>query len=77
MPRYILQQLDIHDPAMIKVASGVEVATMAWAVGTNPMGIGLSFEMRCLAGGLVWIGYEHLLQPATHQQALRSSSRRL
>mgnify|MGYP006892623661 CR=1 FL=1 len=77
MPRYILQQLDIHDPTMIKVASGVEVATMAWAVGTNPMGIGLSFEMRCLAGGLVWIGYEHLLQPATHQQALRSSSRRL
>ena len=70
MPRYILQQLDVHDPTMIKVASGVEVASMCWAVGTNPMDIDLSFEMRCLAGGLVWIGYEHLLQPTTHQQVL-------
>ena len=72
MPRYILQQLDVHDPTMIKVASGVEVATMAWTVGTNPMGIDMSFEMRCLAGGLAWIGYEYLLHPTTHQQALRS-----
>ena len=66
MPRYILQQLDVHDPTMIKVASGVEVASMCWAVGTNPMGIDMSFEMRCLAGGLVWIGYEQLLHPTTH-----------
>ena len=66
MPRYILQQLDVHDPTMIKVASGVEVATMAWTVGTNPMGIDMSFEMRCLMGGLAWIGYEQLLHPTTH-----------
>ena len=72
MPRYLLQQLDIHDPTLVRAAAAAEVASMCWAVGTNPMGIDMTFEMRCLAGGLVWFGYEQLLHPApAHTQASR------
>ena len=74
MPRYILQQLDIHDPMMTTVASGIEVASMCWTVGTNPLGVDMSFEMRCMVGGLVWIGYEKILQPTT-SSAFRSGRR--
>ena len=50
MPRMILQALDIHDKMSNRVAAGIEAASLAYVVGANPLGVGMSFEMRCVVG---------------------------
>ena len=71
MPRMILQQLDIHDKMSHRIAAGIEAGSLAYVVGANPLGVGMSFEMRCVVGGLAWIAYEHALDPSQQSTARR------